>query len=88
MYSFVIPAFKREWIVFLDADSYPDKDLIKEIINHGKSDRYIGFGAIVKVIDGKWWFKLALESKNWSMQTFEEEYFIKKLKQRANEILV
>jgi len=102
-----------EWIIFLDADSFPGEELIREIINNSKSDIYIGFGAIVKVIGGKKWFRFALESKNWSMKTFnwclggficckknafieiggfdeniyafEEEYFIKKLKNKAKE---
>jgi glycosyltransferase involved in cell wall biosynthesis len=61
---------KGDWIIFLDADSYPSEDLIREIITYEKSDKYIGFGACVKVIGGKKWFRFALESKNWSMKKF------------------
>lgn len=59
-----------EWIIFLDADSYPGENLIKTIITLEKSGQFIGFGACVKVIGGKKWFRFALESKNWSMKTF------------------
>jgi len=61
---------KGDWIIFLDADSFPSVQLINDIISYDKSAGYIGFGACVKVIGGKKWFRYALESKNWSMKTF------------------
>jgi len=61
---------KGKWIIFLDADSFPSEELILKILIQSQCNNYIGFGAMVKVIDGKKWFVYTLESKNWSMKRF------------------
>lgn len=59
------------WLLFMDADSWPSADLIGDVIPILKGSGHIGCGSTVRVVDGPRWFKVALESKNWSMRTFK-----------------
>jgi len=55
---------KGEWLLFMDADTYPEKNLMTEIVNIIKQDKLIGCGVTVKVIDGSIFNKLRMERLN------------------------
>ncbi len=55
---------KGDWLIFVDADTYPNKALIKSLLLIINSDKYIGCGTTVKVIDGTLFNKLRLERMN------------------------
>lgn len=59
------------WLLFIDADSWPSVELIGDMIPILKGSEHIGCGSTVRVVDGPRWFKVVLESKNWSMRTFK-----------------
>lgn len=60
-----------EWLLFVDADSWPSPELIRDVVPLLRSPDYIGCGSTIRVVDGPWWFKFTWESKNWSMRTFK-----------------
>lgn len=60
-----------EWLLFIDADSWPSPQLIGDMVPLLFDPGCIGCGATIHVVDGPRWFKFALESKNWSMRTFK-----------------
>ncbi|QNL21266.1 glycosyltransferase family 2 protein [Hyphobacterium sp. CCMP332] len=53
-----------DWLIFVDADSYPNKGLIKELLLVIDSNKYIGCGTTIEVIDGTLFNKLRLERMN------------------------
>lgn len=63
-------AARGEWLLFLDADSWPSPGLIADLAENLRNPSIIGCGATIRVADGPWWFKLAWESKNWNMRLF------------------
>ena len=60
-----------QWLLFIDADSWPSPDLIKDIVPLLSDTSCIGCGSTIRVVDGPRWFKFVWESKNWSMRTFK-----------------
>lgn len=60
-----------EWLLFIDADTWPPPELIADIVPLLKRTDRIGCGSTIRVIDGPLWFKFTWESKNWSMRTFK-----------------
>jgi glycosyltransferase involved in cell wall biosynthesis len=60
-----------QWLLFIDADSWPSPQLIEDMAPLLTSRDCIGCGSTIRVIDGPRWFKIAWESKNWSMRTFK-----------------
>jgi glycosyltransferase involved in cell wall biosynthesis len=64
-------AASGQWLLFIDADSWPSADLIGDMIPILKGSEQIGCGSTLRVVDGPRWFKFAWESKNWSMRTFK-----------------
>lgn len=64
-------AANGEWLLFIDADSWPSPELIADIVPLLSDPNCIGCGATINVVDGPRWFKFALESKSWSMRTFK-----------------
>ena len=64
-------AASGRWLLFIDADSWPSAELIGDVIPLLTGSDYIGCGSTVRVVDGPRWFKVVLESKNWSMRTFK-----------------
>ncbi len=57
-----------DWLLFVDADSWPPPELLEEAVATMKSGRYVGCGSTIRIVDGPLWFKWAWESKNWSMR--------------------
>jgi glycosyltransferase involved in cell wall biosynthesis len=53
-----------DWLLFLDADTYPNKDLMTEIVKIVHEGSLIGCGTTVKVIDGSLFNKLRMERLN------------------------
>lgn len=53
-----------KWLLFIDADTYPDSNLMSEVISIIQDDKLIGCGATVKVIDGSLINKLRMERLN------------------------
>jgi len=64
-------AASGKWLLFIDADSWPSSELICDMIPILEGSEHIGCGSTIRVVDGPRWFKLAWESKNWSMRTFK-----------------
>ena len=61
---------RGEWLLFVDADSFPPPGLIKETLDLIRSGDYVGCGSTIQVEDGPLWFKLSLEGHNWEMRFF------------------
>ena len=57
-----------EWLLFVDADSWPSAELIADATKIIRSPDYVGCGSTIRIVDGPWWFKFAWESKNLSMR--------------------
>jgi len=64
-------AASGQWLMFVDADSWPSPELIADIVPLLSSTNRIGCGSTIRVVDGPRWFKFVWESKNWSMRTFK-----------------
>jgi glycosyltransferase involved in cell wall biosynthesis len=61
---------KGEWLLFIDADTYPDANLMRDVINLIEPDTWLGFGSTVKAVDGPLWNRLRIERLNPSMRWF------------------
>ena len=61
---------KGQWLIFIDADSYPVPELSHEVVELTKTDLFVGCGTTVKVIDGTWFNKLRMERLNPLMRLF------------------
>jgi glycosyltransferase involved in cell wall biosynthesis len=59
-----------QWILFIDADSWPSAGLIGDMLPLLSTPGCIGCGSTICVVDGPRWFKFVWESKNWSMRAF------------------
>lgn len=57
-----------DWLLFVDADSWPPAELMKDAVDVMSEGRHIGCGSTIRVVDGPLWFKWAWESKNLSMR--------------------
>lgn len=55
---------KGKWLLFIDADTYPDIGLMNDIINIIENDKLVGCGTTVEVVDGHWLNKLRMERLN------------------------
>jgi len=55
---------KGEWLLFIDADSYPSKKLLVDAIELISEGKYIGCGSTIQVEDGTLFNKLRLERMN------------------------
>ncbi|MEM7103317.1 MAG: glycosyltransferase [Bacteroidota bacterium] len=55
---------KGDWLIFLDADSYPNEGLLLEVVQIIKTDKHIGFGTTITVKDGSLFNKLRMERLN------------------------
>ncbi|MEM7368188.1 MAG: glycosyltransferase [Bacteroidota bacterium] len=62
---------KGKWFLFIDADTYPESELMRAVIEGIGQDNMIGFGSTVKAIDGPLWARLRLERLNPSMRLFK-----------------
>lgn len=60
-----------EWLLFIDADTWPSPELMRDVVPLLGDETCIGCGSTIRVVDGPRWFKLAWESKNWSMRLFK-----------------
>ncbi|MEL6657361.1 MAG: glycosyltransferase [Bacteroidota bacterium] len=57
-------AANGQWLLFLDADSYPTPSLIQDLINLSLSDAFIGCGTTVCIEGGTLFSKLRMERLN------------------------
>lgn len=55
---------KGEWLLFIDADSYPTPDLMAETLNVVREGQFIGCGTTVEVVGGTMFNKLRMERLN------------------------
>ena len=53
-----------DWLLFVDADTYPQIGSINELLSIIDSNEYIGCGSTIEVIDGTLFNKLRLERMN------------------------
>ena len=63
-------AASGEWLLFIDADTYPPPGLMKEVHHLMRSGEIVGCGSTVKAYDGSTWNKLRIERLNPSMRWF------------------
>ena len=61
-------AASGDWLLFLDADSWPSPELMEDAVRTMQDRTLIGFGSTIRIVDGPWWFRTAWESKNLSMR--------------------
>jgi glycosyltransferase involved in cell wall biosynthesis len=64
-------AASGQWLLFIDADSWPSPELMGDVALLLRDEACIGCGSTIRVVDGPRWFKVAWESKNWSMRAFK-----------------
>lgn len=64
-------AASAEWLVFIDADTWPSYGLVGDLVPVLESPRYVGCGATVRVVDGPRWYRFAWQSQNWLIRTFK-----------------
>jgi glycosyltransferase involved in cell wall biosynthesis len=64
-------AARGEWLLFIDADSWPSPGLMNDAARLLDRADYIGCGSTIRIVDGPWWFKRAWESKNLSMRLLQ-----------------
>jgi glycosyltransferase involved in cell wall biosynthesis len=62
---------KGNWLLFIDADSWPSPELMHETASIMRRPDYVGCGSTIHIADGPWWFKRAWESKNLSMRLLQ-----------------
>lgn len=55
-----------EWLLLIDADSWPSAELMNNGAKLIVGGRQAGCGRTIRVADGPWWFRRAWESKNLS----------------------
>ena len=53
-----------EWLLFVDADTYPGGDLMADVVEVIAANRYVGCGTTVEVVDGTLLNKLRMERLN------------------------
>jgi glycosyltransferase involved in cell wall biosynthesis len=61
-------AASGDWLLFVDADSWPSGELLRDAIMTMSRERHIGCGSTIRIVDGPRWFKWAWQSKNLSMR--------------------
>jgi glycosyltransferase involved in cell wall biosynthesis len=61
-------AASGDWLLFLDADSWPSPELMEDAVRAMGEGTVIGCGSTIRIVDGPWWFRAAWESKNLSMR--------------------
>lgn len=59
---------RGEWLLFIDADSFPRPGLIAEVQDLIRGGNHIGCGSTVTVEDASWWGKMRVERLNPSMR--------------------
>ncbi len=57
-------AAQGDWLLFIDADSYPPPELLQETLSVIQSGKFVGCGSTVQVLDGLLWNKLRIERLN------------------------
>lgn len=55
---------KGEWLIFLDADSFPTPELLNDVLNLIKIKKHIGCGSTITVKEGTLFNKLRMERIN------------------------
>lgn len=61
-------AASGDWLLFLDADSWPSPELMDDAVRAMADPATVGCGSTIRIVDGPWWFRAAWESKNLSMR--------------------
>jgi glycosyltransferase involved in cell wall biosynthesis len=59
-----------KWLLFIDADSWPSRELIGDVAALLKDETCIGCGSTIRVIDGPRWFKFVWERRDQSAPPF------------------
>ena len=60
-----------DWLLFIDADTYPTEDLLKDVLALIRSSDYVGCGTTVEVVDGTMFNKLRMERLNPLFRVFK-----------------
>ena len=59
--GYIAEVVQGNWLLFIDADSYPPLELISEVLSSIAADDHIGCGSTIDVEDGTLFNKLRLE---------------------------
>ena len=59
---------RGEWLLFIDADSYPPPELLSDVQSLVGEGGFVGCGSTVRGIGGTWWMRLKLERDNLLMR--------------------
>ena len=55
---------KGEWLLFIDADTYPSAELMRDVLGEINAGGFIGCGTTIEVVDGTLLNKLRMERLN------------------------
>jgi glycosyltransferase involved in cell wall biosynthesis len=62
---------RGEWLLFIDADTYPPPGLISDVLDLIRSGHYVGCSSTIKVDGGPFWYRINLEGHNIDMRLFK-----------------
>lgn len=57
-------ASKGEWLIFIDADSRPTKELFHCVVREIRSEKTVGGGSVVLMESNRFWFRFCVASWN------------------------
>ena len=60
-----------DWLLFIDADTFPPPGLISEMLDLIRCDNHIGCSSTIRVEGGPFWYRLNLEGHNLEMRLFK-----------------
>ncbi|MDX1437023.1 MAG: glycosyltransferase [Anaerolineales bacterium] len=60
-----------EWLLFIDADTYPQPGTIADLLDIIHSGDYLGCSSTIQVKGGPLWYRLNFEGNNLSMRLFK-----------------
>jgi glycosyltransferase involved in cell wall biosynthesis len=59
-----------DWLIFIDADSQLNRELLCEVIHGLKTNRYMGFGSIIAIDGLPFWGRMLAQFWSWLSTTF------------------
>lgn len=63
-------AARGEWLLFIDADTYPPPELVSDVRAIVGQGHLVGCGALMKPVGGAWWVRLLIWRHNLALWLF------------------